>query len=285
MITVFKMETYEKFINNILKTRGRFACGTEYHECHHILPRCMGGTDDKDNLIDLFAREHFIAHKLLAQESPDNEKLLYAWWRMCNWQNHNQEFYVPTPEEYEVARKRFSESISGDNNPMKNPLTRIKSSKSHLGYVPTQETRDKLSMSHKGKHSGVDNCMYGQEPWNKGLMWSDDIRKKMSDSWDYSKHVTEEMKQKVSNAMKELWTDERRESYRQKMSGENNPFRIVVYCPELDETFLSMTEAHDKYGICLASISRCIKGKQKYAGKHPVTSENLTWVQLENNIS
>lgn len=285
MIKVFEMETYEEFINNILKTRGRFACGDEYHECHHIIPRCIGGTDDNDNLIDLFAREHFIAHKLLAQESPDNEKLLYALWRMCNWQNHNQEFYQPSPEEYEVARKRLSESMSGDNNPMKNPLTRIKSSKSHLGYTPTQETRDKLSMSHKGKHSGVDNCMYGKEPWNKGLIWGEDVRKKMSDSWDYSKHVTEEMKQKVSSSMKELWTNERREDYSQKMSGENNPFRIVVYCPELDETFLSMTEAHNKYGVLVSSISNCIKGKLKSAGKHPITGEKLHWVQLENNIS
>lgn len=55
--------TYIEFINNILDTRGRFSCGDEYHERHHITPRCMGGTDDNDNLIDLFAREHFEAHK------------------------------------------------------------------------------------------------------------------------------------------------------------------------------------------------------------------------------
>ena len=48
--------TYEEFINNIIQTRDRFACGDEYHERHHIIPKCIGGTDDKDNLIDLFAR-------------------------------------------------------------------------------------------------------------------------------------------------------------------------------------------------------------------------------------
>ena len=30
----------------------------------------MGGTNDKNNLIDLYAHEHFIAHKILAQENP-----------------------------------------------------------------------------------------------------------------------------------------------------------------------------------------------------------------------
>lgn len=54
--------TYDNFIQNILLERGRFNCGNEYHERHHILPKCLGGTDDKENLIDLYAKEHFIAH-------------------------------------------------------------------------------------------------------------------------------------------------------------------------------------------------------------------------------
>ena len=30
--------TYKEFIQNILDTRGRFGCGDEYHEKHHIIP-------------------------------------------------------------------------------------------------------------------------------------------------------------------------------------------------------------------------------------------------------
>ena len=37
--------TYDEFINNILKSRGRFACGDEYHETHHITPKCIGGSN------------------------------------------------------------------------------------------------------------------------------------------------------------------------------------------------------------------------------------------------
>lgn len=68
--------TYQNFINNILNTRGRFNCGKEYHERHHIIPKCLNGTNDKNNLIDLYAKEHFIAHKLLALENPNNIKLV-----------------------------------------------------------------------------------------------------------------------------------------------------------------------------------------------------------------
>ena len=74
---------YREFIDNILQTRGRFSCGDEYHERHHITPKCMSGENDENNLIDLFAREHFEAHRLLALDNPENEKLVYAWWNMC----------------------------------------------------------------------------------------------------------------------------------------------------------------------------------------------------------
>lgn len=71
--------TYKEFIQQILDTRGKFGIPKgEYKERHHIIPKCMGGTNDKDNLIDLYAREHFIAHKLLAEENPDNYSLVLA---------------------------------------------------------------------------------------------------------------------------------------------------------------------------------------------------------------
>jgi hypothetical protein len=35
-----------------------------YTEQHHIIPKCLGGTDDADNLVNLSAREHFVCHWL-----------------------------------------------------------------------------------------------------------------------------------------------------------------------------------------------------------------------------
>lgn len=39
----------------------------EYVEVHHILPRCLGGADDVENLIRLRPEDHFFAHLLLAK--------------------------------------------------------------------------------------------------------------------------------------------------------------------------------------------------------------------------
>ena len=63
--------------------------------------------------------------------------------------------------------------------------------------------------------------------------------------------------------------------------GSNNPRAFQIYCPELDEVFWGAKEAHEKYGISRSSISQCINGKLKSAGKHPITRESLTWVKLK----
>jgi hypothetical protein len=49
-----------------------------YKEVHHIVPRCMGGGDEENNLVELTAEEHYVAHQLLVKMHPDNSKLVYA---------------------------------------------------------------------------------------------------------------------------------------------------------------------------------------------------------------
>lgn len=38
-----------------------------YTEKHHIIPRCLGGSNDKDNIVRLSAKEHYICHLLLTK--------------------------------------------------------------------------------------------------------------------------------------------------------------------------------------------------------------------------
>ena len=93
------MSNYNDFINNIILTRGQLQQNREkIYERHHIKPRCVGGTDDAFNLIDLTPREHYVAHMLLAQENPDNAKLVCAWHYMSIINS------LASPEEYEASR-------------------------------------------------------------------------------------------------------------------------------------------------------------------------------------
>lgn len=69
--------------------------------------------------------------------------------------------------------------------------------------------------------------------------------------------------------------------YSQCASGKNNPRACAIYSPELNESFWGAKEAEDQYGINHTSISSCINGKLKHAGKHPITGEPLTWQKIE----
>src|ERR1700677_4607046 len=49
-----------------------------YQEAHHIVPKCLGGDDERHNLVNLTPEEHFLAHKLLVKMYPRNHKLVFA---------------------------------------------------------------------------------------------------------------------------------------------------------------------------------------------------------------
>lgn len=64
---------YQLLIN---KGKNRNISG--YVEVHHIIPVCIGGTDDKENLVKLTPEEHYLAHQLLVKIYPCNDKLTRA---------------------------------------------------------------------------------------------------------------------------------------------------------------------------------------------------------------
>lgn len=105
---------YNKLIARAL-TRTKDAA--EYYESHHIVPRCLGGSDDHVNLVDLTAREHFIAHLCLVKIHPGNGSLVRAAVMMaCGSSRHKRS----ANRIYEWLRKKHSavmkEAQGGINN-------------------------------------------------------------------------------------------------------------------------------------------------------------------------
>jgi len=76
-----------------------------YYESHHILPRCLGGSDKKENLVLLTAREHFLVHWLLVRINSKNHKLVNAFWMMCSIKDKGNRKYIPSSRIYQEARK------------------------------------------------------------------------------------------------------------------------------------------------------------------------------------
>lgn len=50
----------------------------EYIERHHIVPRCLGGSDDITNIAYLTPEEHYVCHLLLVKLYPNHRGLLTA---------------------------------------------------------------------------------------------------------------------------------------------------------------------------------------------------------------
>lgn len=217
---------YTQFINNILNKRGRYISDDVYKEKHHIIPKCMGGSDDVDNIIELSGQEHFIAHKLLADNNPSNKKLIYAYWRMAN-QNK-----FCTPEEYERAKTMFVHKISGENHPLYNEH-------------PTLQTRRKLSEAKLGKHL------------------PNSVRQKISQALK-NKPRSIQTKQKISQT--KTGTKHSEETKRKLSLKNGKHVIAYDIHGNIVGTYCSTREAERQTGIAHTHISDCCNGKQKIAG-------------------
>ena len=137
---------YEKIYNQIID-RAKIRVLEGYKEIHHIIPRCVGGTNDKDNLVTLTAREHFICHWLLVRMYPDNNKLWFAVNMMSNsFGNYKQH------RNYKVSSRQYAEIKSNLKHSEGSKRKLSEAAKGKPGRKQTIETRIKLSQINKGKN-------------------------------------------------------------------------------------------------------------------------------------
>lgn len=147
LLSITHNERFLKRYINFIESRKELKL--DYNELHHICPRSMFPelSDDKSNLILLSAREHFIAHYLL-MKAYMNTSMIYGFLTMKK-SNKKQNRYINS-RLYEVGRIAHSnnmKTMTGDKNSFYN--------KKH-----SQESRDKMSKSKKGRHNNS---------WNTGL--------------------------------------------------------------------------------------------------------------------
>jgi hypothetical protein len=145
---------YQKIYDRIIeRAKNRKLEG--YKEKHHILPKCIGGKDEKSNIVELTAREHFLCHLLLCEIHPNNSKLTHAIWMMSNMMSskHKRDYTISN-RLYERLRKLHAEALSiqfsGENNPMYGKI----------GYFTVDNKGDKNPMYGK---LGENNPNYGRK--------------------------------------------------------------------------------------------------------------------------
>lgn len=162
MSELFIQNKYSKYYYKIIekaKNQERKKNTGIYYESHHIIPKSLGGFNNKSNLVLLTAKEHFICHRLLTKMcflNSNKTKMLYALHRLTH--GNNLSF---TSHQYSVARTSI---VEANKNRLCSEETRQKLREAGYKRKHSKETKEKISKIRKGKK------------------FTDEQRKKISDS-------------------------------------------------------------------------------------------------------
>ena len=148
---------YQKIYDTLVR-RGQNRILEGYSEKHHIVPRCLGGTDEASNLVSLTPEEHYLCHLLLVKIYPNNIRLVKAAMFMVSSNNNVKR----NNKAYGWLKRQYSEYMSGPNNPSK--LNGVWN-KGITGY------KNKVNFSDESKKQfsermKLKNPCAGVKPWN-----------------------------------------------------------------------------------------------------------------------
>ncbi len=237
---------YDTIINNATQ-ENRKKNKEVYYEEHHIVPRCLNGSDEKSNKVLLTAREHFIVHKLLTLIYPHNSKIALAFHMITFDKNLGRKV---SARDYEYARTICRKALLGN----KNGNYGKKLSKEHLDKM-IEGRRAKSERDKKEKelwkqidrffHPGIRHKQTAEEKKLKIIEWNKKHRPnkgrkkytkeekqimsiKMKDRWNEliqiesfkKKHLasvayskSDECKEKISRKLKETWENKKKNGY------------------------------------------------------------------------
>ena len=149
----------------------------------------------------------------------------------------------------------------GRANKIVSQETRQKQRDAKLGGTLTDEHKASIGRSLKGHaaHPKSEEGLQRLRDFNTGKAIPENVRAKISDAMT-GKQKSEETKKKIK---------------------ENHANKHPVYCPQLNEYFDTIYDVEYKYGISHQNIDKCLNGERKSAGKHPITGEKLTWVDMK----
>ena len=117
-----------------------------YKEKHHIIPRCVGGKDVSDNIVELTPEEHFLCHQLLSKIYPNDRGLIHAAFVMglnSNGQRPNSKLYGWILRKYSEAKryKRIIVHCAICNNEIENLIGSKRPSKKYCSIKCSIESK------------------------------------------------------------------------------------------------------------------------------------------------
>ena len=208
-----KQLNYQKHYDALIESRKKYCSFSDYYEIHHIIPECLGGSNEPNNLVQLTAKEHYMAHWLLVKATK-NDDLIKAFAGMCGKKTVRKFTSRQFDRARQAARlaqigRRYSEesklkmSISAKNKPPMTEEHKRKIGEKSKGRIYSEEVKKKHSEAQKNLMSNEEYRKNVADK-NRGQTRSDETKKKISDAWEKRKltPVSEETRKKMSESLK-----------------------------------------------------------------------------------
>jgi hypothetical protein len=116
-----------------------------YAEKHHIIPKSLGGSNAKSNMVTLTGREHFVAHMLLARI---HGKGLWQAAVMMKNKSAVQPGRVGNSRLYEMAKREWVAHLKNQTRP-EHVVQAVRAART--GSKASEETKAKMSAARKGR--------------------------------------------------------------------------------------------------------------------------------------
>ena len=274
-------------------------------ELHHILPKCLGGKDNSENLVYLPIRYHIVCHILLHKIYPDSVGLTFAVnaMFMVAYREKDKDYTGKRGEKKKIIEKHYSskevagfreefliasrtEEAKSIHRKPRSEETKEKLRKANLGKKASGETRRKISEANKGEKNWLFGKHQSEETKeklskaNKGKKRDPDAVKRSADgirgekNWTFGKPLPDEMKEKISKTVSNIWK-EKPETF--------GKARTKVIDPDGRE-FNSVKEAAEFWGINQSTLgSKLSRNKDKEGWQYFTTGRKATKRKKKEN--
>lgn len=195
---LFKVNKYFKWYCDIItNAKKRQDDSKTYYEKHHIIPKSMGGSNKKYNIVKLYPREHFLVHWIIIKCLVDDNhihKMKYSLHRMMGAAKKVKK-HVWSKWNFVVAKRHLVEVNKvihiGEGNPM-------------YGRKHSQDAKNKISIGNSGSKRSLEHKLKISEG-NKKKVLSNETKDKIRNArlgTVFSEETIRRMKESGANTLK-----------------------------------------------------------------------------------
>ena len=247
-----------------------------YFEKHHIIPKCMKGTNDESNLVLLTGCEHYLAHYLLWKIYPDIHGLIYAHYCMT----YIKDGYGPRNRYVPKLSARQCEMMKiayNKNNPMMTQCFVYNHIFENVSAAK-EFCKHSLLMSNKdidAAFGNKDNDLFKKlkeriGPNREIISICDKLFNSRREAEEYvlkTYNVSSRiLKHRLQDPLYKDWFIVEKHQYSLGMKGDDNGMAKTCYVDDIK--FGSMKKAFeytkDKYGMTYSSTIKAFNNKKKY---------------------